>query len=142
MRTSSRSRKTRPQRKVLQLAPTHSKGQASRAAACTTTDRLRRRLFGALRFVRGYVAIDLRALGLFRIAFGLVLLADLADRMRGTDFTAFYTDDGVLPVSEARAIGVLRPTLFALASTPRPRCRIGATACCARSAAAATSTWS
>jgi hypothetical protein len=66
-----------------------------------------------------YVAIDTRALGLFRIAFGLVLLGDLVDRMHGRDFLAFYTDRGLLPIARARAIGVLGPTLFALARSPR-----------------------
>lgn len=39
--------------------------------------------------------IDLRALGIFRICFALLLLADLAER--APDVVAFYTDWGVLP---------------------------------------------
>ncbi len=45
--------------------------------------------------LRNALALDLRALALFRIVLGLVLLGDLIDRAR--DLTAFYTDAGVLP---------------------------------------------
>ncbi|HVE14006.1 MAG TPA: HTTM domain-containing protein [Elusimicrobiota bacterium] len=44
-----------------------------------------RRIFG----------VDLRSLGLFRIALAALLLYDLADRAR--DLGVFYTDDGILP---------------------------------------------
>lgn len=71
----------------------------------------------AARALGAAAAIDRRALGIFRVAFGLVLLADLACRVRGRDFDAFYTDDGVLPIADARSSGALRPTLFALAHT-------------------------
>lgn len=40
-------------------------------------------------------AIDLRALGIFRIALGSVLICDLAIRMQ--DLSYFYSDSGVLP---------------------------------------------
>lgn len=42
-----------------------------------------------------YLRIDARSLGLFRLAFGLVLLADLVRRWRW--LTAFYSNEGVLP---------------------------------------------
>jgi hypothetical protein len=38
---------------------------------------------------------DARPLALFRILFGLTLLADILDRL--ADFRAFYTDEGILP---------------------------------------------
>ena len=44
-------------------------------------------------------AIDLRTLALFRVALGLILLADIGQRL--LDFHVFYTDDGVWPVAEA-----------------------------------------
>lgn len=44
-----------------------------------------------------YLTVDARTLGLFRICFGLHLLANLYDRTRGIDALAFYTNDGVLP---------------------------------------------
>jgi hypothetical protein len=42
-----------------------------------------------------YATLDARSLGAFRIAFGAVLLADLAYRYRGLD--TWYTNDGLLP---------------------------------------------
>jgi hypothetical protein len=45
--------------------------------------------------------VDARALGLFRIAFGLTLLHDLADWI--PDLHAFLTDDGMLPRSTLHA---------------------------------------
>jgi hypothetical protein len=44
-----------------------------------------------------YLAVDARTLGLFRICFGLHLLANLYDRTKGGDALAFYTNLGVLP---------------------------------------------
>jgi len=44
---------------------------------------------------RAYLRIDPRSLGLFRILFGLVLIADLFDRWEWVE--AFYTNQGVLP---------------------------------------------
>jgi hypothetical protein len=44
-----------------------------------------------------YLAVDARTLGLFRIWFGLHLLANLYDRTKGVDAIAFYTNEGVLP---------------------------------------------
>ena len=46
-------------------------------------------------------AIDLRTLAVFRIALGLILLADIGQRL--LDFHVFYTDEGVWPVAEALA---------------------------------------
>ncbi len=45
--------------------------------------------------LRNLFAIDPRSLALFRIAIGLLLLADLL--VRATDLTAMYTDDGMFP---------------------------------------------
>jgi Vitamin K-dependent gamma-carboxylase len=47
--------------------------------------------------------LDLRALAALRIALSTLLVASLADRAR--DFTAFYTDDGVLTSAEAARHG-------------------------------------
>lgn len=44
-----------------------------------------------------YFTVDARTLGLFRIAFGLHLIANLHDRTQGVDALAFYTNVGVLP---------------------------------------------
>ncbi|MFL5319540.1 MAG: HTTM domain-containing protein [Myxococcaceae bacterium] len=44
-----------------------------------------------------YLAVDTRSLGLFRIAFGLLLLGNLYDRLSDGGFAAFYTNDGVFP---------------------------------------------
>jgi hypothetical protein len=46
--------------------------------------------------------VDLRSLALFRIALAALLLADLA--RRAGDFTAFYTEAGVLPVEAVRGL--------------------------------------
>jgi len=46
-----------------------------------------------LEFYRGNM--DARVAARYRIALGLLLLADLVDRLR--DFHAFYTDDGLMP---------------------------------------------
>ncbi|MEC8025691.1 MAG: HTTM domain-containing protein [Myxococcota bacterium] len=43
-------------------------------------------------------ALDVRALAVFRVSLGLIVLADLC--VRATDITAFYTDFGVLPRGE------------------------------------------
>jgi hypothetical protein len=56
------------------------------------------RLARAIAFVRErYLTIDARTLGLFRICFGLHLIANIYDRTRGPDAIAFYTNLGVLP---------------------------------------------
>jgi hypothetical protein len=44
-----------------------------------------------------YFAVDARTLGLFRICFGLHLIANVYDRTKGPDAVAFYTNHGVLP---------------------------------------------
>ncbi len=46
-------------------------------------------------FLRHYLRIDARSLGLFRIALGLTLLTDLAQRF--VHRAAFYSNEGVLP---------------------------------------------
>ena len=51
----------------------------------------------ATEWLRSRVAVDARALGAFRVALGLLLLADLA--WRATDLVAHYTDAGALPRS-------------------------------------------
>jgi hypothetical protein len=56
-------------------------------------------------------SIDLRALGIFRIFLGLVILWDLFNRL--TDLTAHYTDYGVLPREIARNIAY-DPNYFSL----------------------------
>lgn len=60
-------------------------------------DRCRPTLLGLGRFL-GYrwLSIDLRTLGLFRIAFGLSLMANLAEHAGGGRLEAFYSNDGVL----------------------------------------------
>ena len=63
------------------------------------------------RLVETYLSIDRRILGLFRIVFGLVLLADLYARYRDLDY--WYTNDGLLPGS---SMSYLR-SLFLLAET-------------------------
>ncbi|SEV96515.1 HTTM domain-containing protein [Natrinema salifodinae] len=63
-----------------------------------STDGRRRITDGRDRFARAIerrFAVDLRALAAFRIALGLLVLADLARRSRNLE--AFYTDAGVLP---------------------------------------------
>lgn len=48
-------------------------------------------------FVRDrWLSIDLRTLGLFRIAFGLCLIANLVDHATGGNLTTFFSNDGVL----------------------------------------------
>jgi hypothetical protein len=47
--------------------------------------------------LRARLGVDTRALAAFRVALGLLVLADLA--LRARDLTAFYTDAGVLPRS-------------------------------------------
>jgi hypothetical protein len=64
--------------------------------------RITRAMVRALRrtvsFLRDrYFSVDARSLGLFRIVFGLHLVANLHDRTRGPDGVAFYTNDGLLP---------------------------------------------
>ncbi|MDJ0785802.1 MAG: HTTM domain-containing protein [Myxococcota bacterium] len=49
------------------------------------------------------LCVDLRALGLFRIGLGSVLLFDLVTR--AADWTAHYTDAGILPADLARSLG-------------------------------------
>jgi hypothetical protein len=57
-----------------------------------------RRLARAAGFFRErYFTVDTRTLGLFRICFGLHLIANLYDRTKGSDAIAFYTNLGVLP---------------------------------------------
>ena len=52
----------------------------------------------ALEFVkRRYFTVDARSLALFRVLFGLHLIANLYDRTSGPDAIAFYTNLGVLP---------------------------------------------
>jgi hypothetical protein len=47
--------------------------------------------------VSRYLTVDARSLGLFRIFFGLHLIANLYDRTQGPDGIAFYTNEGVMP---------------------------------------------
>lgn len=49
----------------------------------------------ALKPVARWLALDLRALALLRISYGLLLLFDLANRM--LDIRAHYTDEGICP---------------------------------------------
>ena len=56
----------------------------------------------ARRAIERGVAIDTRALAAFRIACGLLILADLV--LRSRNFTFFYTEDGVVPRSLAREL--------------------------------------
>ncbi|MET0595493.1 MAG: hypothetical protein ABW133_22530, partial [Polyangiaceae bacterium] len=48
-------------------------------------------------FVARYLVADARTLGLFRIVFGLHLIATVYDRTQGPDGIAFYTNEGVMP---------------------------------------------
>jgi HTTM domain len=50
--------------------------------------------------LRRVFGLDVRALAVLRISLALLLLASLSDRLR--NFSAFYTDAGVLPAAEAR----------------------------------------
>jgi HTTM domain len=50
-----------------------------------------------------WTTVDLRTLGLFRIYFGLLLLANLAERTQGLDLVTFYTNQGLWPNYEAIA---------------------------------------
>lgn len=43
-----------------------------------------------------WLTIDLRTLGLFRIAFGLCLMANLVDHAAGGNLTTFFSNDGIL----------------------------------------------
>ena len=43
-----------------------------------------------------WLSIDLRTLGLFRIAFGICLIANLIDHTIGGNLTTFFSNDGVL----------------------------------------------
>ncbi|MBX7099839.1 MAG: lipase maturation factor family protein [Myxococcaceae bacterium] len=47
--------------------------------------------------LRRWLEADLRVLALFRIAFGVLLLANLYDRMGGGGLLAFYSNEGILP---------------------------------------------
>lgn len=50
-----------------------------------------------MRFVRDrWLSMDLRTLGLFRIAFGICLIANLVDHWIGGNLTTFFSNDGVL----------------------------------------------
>lgn len=55
----------------------------------------RRRRYALPRFLARLFAVDLRALGLFRIGLALLLLADYIGRFMDVD--AFYTDAGLVP---------------------------------------------
>jgi hypothetical protein len=62
-------------------------------------------------------AVDLRSLALFRIAFALLILIDLAGRVQ--DLTAHYTDWGVLPREALNpALQSARLTLHAMGGSP------------------------
>jgi hypothetical protein len=65
-----------------------------------------------------YFTLDLRLLGIFRIAFGALLLADVFERMRYASL--FFSDDGVLPMSTLRAFPMATPSLslFHVLNTP------------------------
>ena len=72
------------------------------------------------RWCEDVFALDPRALALFRIAAGLVLLYDLADRARF--LTAHYTDQGVLPaarVLEEFGRGVVLSVHYQASGSPR-----------------------
>ena len=64
-------------------------------AAVSSSNSTAARLRGLLRGWQQRFGLDLRALALFRILLGLLLLADLAARL--TDLRVFYSDAGVLP---------------------------------------------
>lgn len=48
-------------------------------------------------FIDRFMTVDARTLGVFRIACGLLLLTNLYDRIGGTNFISFYTNEGFLP---------------------------------------------
>lgn len=52
-------------------------------------------MLNAFNYLRSEWSVDLRALGLTRIALGLVFVADVC--MRWSDLSMFYTDDGIFP---------------------------------------------
>ena len=82
------------------------------APLCATSEETERTraLLAALAQIRSLMrvrwaelfGIDLRSLALFRIALAALLLVDLA--RRAGDFTAFYTEAGVLPVEALRLL--------------------------------------
>jgi len=72
--------------------PSESPEQRSAGGSANAQVSARRRLQHA---VRAHLGIDRRALAAFRIALGLILLADLG--LRARNLTTFYTDAGVLP---------------------------------------------
>lgn len=51
------------------------------------------------------IGLDHRSLGAFRIAFGVVLLTNLATRFYGGRFEAHYTEHGVLPLASVPRFG-------------------------------------
>jgi hypothetical protein len=61
---------------------------------------------------------DARVLGLFRLAFGSVILFDLCDRLR--DFNAFYTDAGLAPRADVLSAWarMWRLSAFDMVGTP------------------------
>ena len=62
--------------------------------------------------------IDARIAALFRIALGLVLISDLADRLR--DLFTFFTDLGVVPRGSLPGGALLRWSIFNLTGRPGP----------------------
>ncbi len=53
------------------------------------------------KYLAGCIAIDTRTLAVFRVAVGLLVIADLL--LRSRNFSFYYTDDGVVPQSVAEA---------------------------------------
>lgn len=53
-------------------------------------------------FAARSLSVDARSLGLFRVAFGVLCLANLYDRVAAGGFLAFYTDAGILTTRVAR----------------------------------------
>lgn len=62
--------------------------------------------------VRRRFAIDARSLAAFRVAIGILVIADLL--LRARDLEAFYTDFGVLPRSALLRSNPLHPSLHAI----------------------------
>jgi hypothetical protein len=84
----------RPPAKSSAGGPTAQTGPEPRGAIVAVRTEVPLRIW---RFVRDrWLSMDLRTLGLFRIALGLCLIANLIDHAAGGNLTTFFSNDGVL----------------------------------------------
>ncbi|QWC18344.1 HTTM domain-containing protein [Halorubrum sp. 2020YC2] len=89
-------------------------------AGTPSASSVRSRLSAAVRRLSAAVAaraaVDPRALAAFRVGLGALLIADLL--LRSRSLTAFYTDDGVLPLRAFSADYSTSHSLYALSGEP------------------------